>query len=494
MQKKIVYVLVLMTCCVLGITGLQLYWNYQNYQTTVRNYKTEVNNALDQAVNKERSLRQGEIISKVKHWLADTSFINIECNINNRDSNTVFTIQDVHPRFLEDTARKVKFFQVGLYKFKQKLRKITPAAKTIFIDHFAENMLKRDLEDGSIFYYTQGLGDSISKAFDESRLNNRNLAILYKKELQERTIYSEFQLNPTNVPLTGYFQTTKINTSLRRPFEIQLVWARLENPNNYYLKEMKWLIITSLLLIGITLFCFYYTIKTLFNQNKLVALKDQFISNMTHELHTPLASIQITTEALQKFTPDAATQANYLDIILYQTKKLTELTKEILTNAKLEALGFTKDEQIDLDELVLVAITDLKLDDNISIKYMPSNEKHIIIGNKMHLSHAIGNIIENAAKYNTNPQPVIEININKNLKEMEISIADNGPGIADEFKQKIFDQFYRISTGNVHDIKGYGLGLSYVKKVIDQHHGSISVIDKYPTGSVFLINLPNDAK
>ena len=281
---------------------------------------------------------------------------------------------------------------------------------------------------------------------------------------------------------------------MRRPFEIQLVWARLENPNNYYLKEMKWLIITSLLLIGITLFCFYYTIKTLFNQNKLVALKDQFISNMTHELHTPLASIQITTEALQKFTPDAATQANYLDIILYQTKKLTELTKEILTNAKLETLGFTKDDQIDLDELVLVTITDLKLDDNISIKFIPSNEKHIIIGNKMHLSHAIGNIIENAVKYNTSTQPIIEINISKNRKETEISIADNGPGIADEFKQKIFDQFYRISTGNVHDIKGYGLGLSYVKKVVDQHQGSISVIDKYPHGSVFLINLPNDAK
>ncbi len=141
-----------------------------------------------------------------------------------------------------------------------------------------------------------------------------------------------------------------------------------------------------------------------------------------------------------------------------------------------------------------MTIADLKLAEHIRLKFSPSLVAYLIKGNQMHLSHAIANILENAAKYNTNPQPVIEININKNRKEMEISIADNGPGIADEFKQKIFDQFYRISTGNVHDIKGYGLGLSYVKKVIDQHHGSISVIDKYPTGSVFLINLPNDAK
>ncbi len=318
-----------MTCCVLGITGLQLYWNYQNYQTTVRNYKIEANNALDIAVDKEKLLRQEELVSKVRHWLADTSFINIECNTNNREGNTAFTIQDVHPRFLEDTSRKVKIYEIGINKFKQKLKKITPEAKIIFIDHFTKDIVKNHIVNGEIYYYTQGLGDSISKAFDESKLNMSKLYSLYKKELQKKDIYSSFQLNPKKIIARSDFSTRKVNTVLRNEYGQQQVWASLENPNKYYLREMKWLIVTSLLLIGITLFCFYYTIKTLFNQHKLVALKDQFISNMTHELHTPLASIKITAEALQKFTTDAATRENYLNIILYQTKKLTELTKDL---------------------------------------------------------------------------------------------------------------------------------------------------------------------
>lgn len=479
-----------MSFCVLGITGLQLYWNYQNYQTTVQNFKRDANTALEQAVNKERALRQEQFVLKVKKWLADTSFINIECNINNRDSITVFTIQDVHPRFLEDTSRKAKFYQMGMTTFKQKLKKIIPAAKALFINHFADRVFKRDIENGSIYYYTQGLGDSISKVFDDSKLNISNLDSLYKKELQQKEIFSDFTLNPNYITINKHFLTNKVNTSLRKPYEIQLTWASLENPNTYYLREMKWLIVTSLLLISITLLCFYYTISTLFNQHQLVALKDQFISNMTHEINTPLASIQITAEALQKFPADAATRENYLAIILYQTKKLTALTKEILTTSKLETLGFSKDDQIDLNELILTIIASLKLADNINLKYIPNTTIRTIKGNNIHLSRAITNILENAVKYNASLKPTIEIKISESQKEAKISIADNGMGIADEFKEKIFEQFYRIPTGNMHNIKGYGLGLNYVKKVISQHKGVIKVIDNEPTGSIFIIKLP----
>jgi two-component system, OmpR family, phosphate regulon sensor histidine kinase PhoR len=490
MQKKIVYILILMSCCVLGIIGLQLYWNYQNYKTTVQNFKRDANTALALAVDQEAALRQQQFILKVKQWLTDTSFIRIECNTNNRDSATVFTIQDVHPRFLEDTARKTKFFQMGMATFKQKLKRITPAAKILFINHFANRVFKRDIESGNIYYYTQGLGDSISKVFDHSKLNIKTLSVLYKKELQKKEISSGFTLNPKYVMTNGHFLTDKVNTALRKPYETQLVWASLENPNHYYLKEMKWLIISSLLLIGITLSCFYYTIITLFNQHKLVALKNQFISNMTHEINTPLASIQITTEALQKFPADEATRENYLNIILYQTKKLIELTKEILTSTKLETLGFTKDDNIELNALLLTLINDLKLTDHIHLKYVPNTTAQLITGNQVHLYRAIANVLENAMKYNNSLVPRIDIHISRNQKEIEIRIADNGPGIADEFKQRIFDPFYRISKGNVHDIKGYGLGLSYVKKVVDQHQGTITVLDNQPIGSIFMIKLP----
>jgi len=479
-----------MSCCVLGITGLQLYWNYQNYKTTVANFKKDTNHALELAVNNELISRHQELVHKVEGWLADTSFITVTCNFNNRDSATVFTIADRHPRFKEDIGR-VKKISMGISAFNQKLSKITPAAKKIFIHHFANFVFKPNLENGDIFYYTQGLGDSLTKAFDESRLNHSNLRRFYKLELSKKEIYSNFQIN-SKVKLTKkIYLTDQVNGALRRPFEKEMVFATLDDPSLFYLKKMRWLIISSFSLIAITLFCFYYTIKTLFNQHKLVVIKNQFISNMTHEINTPLSSIQITAEALQQFNPDVETSKKYLDIILYQTNKLNELSKEILANAKLETLTFARDEKIELNHLIASIIEDLNLRTNLELSFQSNTDKITIQGNKLHLTRSIANILENAAKYNSSSHPIIEIKLTKNQKDINLSITDNGPGIADEYKHKIFEQFYRIPTGNVHDIKGYGLGLSYVKKVISQHQGMIKVLDNHPVGSIFSIHLPS---
>ncbi len=479
-----------MSCCVLSITGLQLYWNYQNYKTTVNNFKTDTNNALEVAVNKEIALRQQELVLKVKYWLADTSFLKIECNINNRDSNTVFTIQDVHPRFKEDSTRKSRLFNIGINYFKQKLKEITPEAKKIFINHFAERTFKDDIEDGAIFYYTQGLGDSIHKAFDESKFNPKKFIDLYKTELAKRNIATSFKL-VRKPQIKSSTLILSANTSFRKSYKSEPIFVSLESANSYYLKEMKGLILTSLLLIAITIFCFYYTIRMLFSQHKLVAIKNQFISNMTHEINTPLSSIQVTAEALKQFNPDEETREKYLDIILYQTKKLNDLSAEILENAKLETLDFKRDEEVDLERLLLTLIQELKLEEKVVLKYQSNLAGYLLKGNKNHLSRAIGNILENAFKYNDNKEPSIEIKLTKNQKEIKLTISDNGPGIANEFKEKIFEQFYRIPTGNVHDIKGYGLGLSYVKKVISQHKGTITLFDNQTTGSIFSINLPS---
>lgn len=490
MQKKIVYVLVLMSFCVLGITGLQMYWNYQNYNAVVSNFKKDVNNALDVAVNREIMDRHAELIKQAKVWMADTSLITITCDINNRDSATVFTVSDTHPRFAEDKGRGKKI-SLGISKITQKLRKITPEAKKMFIQHFADNIIKTDLESGTVYYYTQGLGDSLVKAKEESRVNFVNLNKWFKAELSRNKIYSKFKINPKSSNVANLFITNKVNAAIRRPYIKEMIWASLENPNKYYIREMKWLIISSALLIGITLFCFYYTLKTLLSQYKLVAIKNQFINSMTHEINTPLASIQVTTEALQQFNHTKETQDKYLDIILYQTKKLTELSHEILENAKLETLAISRDESIDLDQLILSIIEDVNIIRHAKIAYQSPNETIIVKGNRGHLTRSISNVLENAFKYNISPQPTIEINLSRSSQGVNLSIKDNGLGIADEYKERIFDQFFRVPTGDIHDIKGYGLGLNYVKKVITQHHGRISVLDNFPAGTEFSIILPN---
>jgi two-component system phosphate regulon sensor histidine kinase PhoR len=479
-----------MSCCVVCITGLQLYWNYKNYKITANNFKNDSANALNVAVDKEIAFRHQKLISKVKDWLADTSFLSIECNYNNRDSSTVFTVQDVHPRFKEDSSRKAKFFNIGINHFTQKLKKITPEAKKIFINHFADRHFKNDLKDGVVFYYTQGLGDSIAKAYDESKFNRSEFINIYKTELAKRHITIPFKLIEKPKVKTADL-ILSANTSFRRPYEIEPIYISIGNTNSYYLREMKGLLLTSLLLIGATIFCFYYTIKTLLNQQKLVAIKNQFISNMTHEINTPLASIQITAEALKQFKQDEDLREEYLDIILYQTKKLNGLSNEILANARLETMGFKTDEEINLNSLILTLMNELQFKSQISYINLEPNSSTIIKGNAMHLSRAITNILENAFKYNDTENPAIEIKLSKNLQKITLAISDNGPGIAPAFKEKVFDQFFRIPTGNVHDTKGHGLGLSYVKKVILQHKGTITLFDNHPKGSIFSIILPS---
>ena len=312
----------------------------------------------------------------------------------------------------------------------------------------------------------------------------------FKLELYKRKITSEFIINASKIVVKDGFLTNKINTAFRRPYDKKFVQAKLANPNQYYFQEMKWLIISSFLLIAITLCCFYYTIKTLLNQHKLIIIKNQFISNMTHEINTPLSSIQVTAEALKHFDNDEKTRKSYLDIILYQTKKLGDLANEILANAKLESTTIKINEYINLNDLIIEVIEHQYFSQKKSINFQPTTQKTTVKGNKKHLSRSIINLIDNAVKYNNAEIPVVEISLQHYKNEIAINIIDNGPGISDEFKIKIFDQFYRIPTGNIHDTKGYGLGLSYVKKVINQHFGTISVLDNQPKGSIFKITLP----
>lgn len=472
----------MMSCCVLGITALQLYWNYKNYQSVVANFKKDVNNALDVAVEREMMQRRSRLVAEVKQWMKDPSVIEITCDTNNKEHSTAFTIKDVVPYYPDEKADQVT---MGITSFKKKVGKITPEAKTVFIDHFAK-IVMADLKEGTIHYYTQGIGHRLEKTFSESRIDLANFTRLYKEELGTRQISASFKINV--MPSGSGFVTHKANTAFRRPYENAMVFASLENPNSYYLKEMKWLIISSVLLIGITLGCFSYTLKTLFNQHQLVALKNQFISNMTHEINTPLASIQVTAEALQKFKPDESTIKKYLDIILYQTKKLNELSNEILENAKLDTIKSSMEEQVDLKQLAAEVVADLNT--RLKVRFDFDDGDLIVMGNKAQLYRSIKNLLENAEKYNTDIAPEVGITISKISSGISLIVTDNGPGIRDEFKSKIFDPFYRIPTGNMHDVKGYGMGLNYVKKVISQHKGSISVFDNSPSGTVFSITLP----
>lgn len=470
-----------MTLCVCGITGLQLYWNYQNYQSTLRNFMRDSNEALEQAVASEMDLRREGIILQVKQWLNDTSLFAITCNTKNRKRETVFT--------LKDAGSNAKGISFSINAVKEPLDTITPAAKKIFIDHFAATIVKEDLKKGIVYYYTQRLGDSLHVVFEKSKLEPGTLHALYAAELKRKDISANFEIAPSDTTL---YLTRFVNASLRRPYDKEMVRAGLQQPGSYFLTKMKWLIITSLLLIIVTLVCYVYTIRTLFSQHKLNRLKDDFISNMTHELNTPLSAIRICTEALQTLQPDARRSAEYLEIIRQQAEKLSGLSESILA-ARQPAFSKGAFATVSLAAVMGAAIDDLSAQVQQSgavIAFAGGSEPYYVKGDAGSLKHIFVNLIDNAIRYHVT-MPQVQITIMDAKQHVRVTVADHGPGIPPEYHKKVFEKFFRIPTGNLHDVKGYGLGLSYVAQVVENHRGMISVSDQpNGTGAIFTIEIP----
>ena len=487
MKRRIILVLLLMSICVAGITCLQLYWNYQNYKSTLATFKHDINDALNKAVDKEIDQRHQMIIAKFKSWLADTSFVQITCNNHNRLHLTKFHLADTHPYEIRD-----KGTDIGFTSFKQSLSKITPYAKTAFINNFADRVVKSDLKKGDLYFYTQRLGDSLSIFYNHSKADLFVLKNLYHQELLAKDIHASFILNALYPDKQWPYLTQKVGTALRRPYESQFVRASFKSPDLYFLKESRLLILSSFLLICITIFCFFYTLKTLFSQHKLALLKDDFINNMTHEINTPLASIAITAEALKTFKYERRTQKEYLDIITYQVEKLTLLTGQMLNAGKLSKNSLQNTVRIELNSLIDKAINDLfpQIKNTAAqINYHAGDDPIYVKSNATDLLNALVNIIDNSLKYAINP-PVLDINILHEHQHAVLIFADNGIGIPAEYHNRVFEKFFRVPTGNLHDVKGYGLGLSYVLEVVKQSGGSISVTMNKPTGSIFTIKLP----
>jgi len=486
MKRHINLIIILMAVCIIAVTGLQLFWNYQNYRSMIKNFNHDINQALQTAVDQELDARQQVIINQMKGWMSDTSFVKITCNTNNRQHKTVFTMRDVHPY-----STKEKGISLSVNTFKPQLNTITPAAKQFFINHFANNIVLSDLKKGFIYYYTQRLGDSLQHAFFTSKLDLLQLKRLYKQELFTLNISSAFFINPL-VENSSSFITRSVNSSLRRPYEKEWVKAGFKTPGLYFIRQMKWVVLTTLILVVVIVLCFGYTTRILLSQHKLAELKNNFINNMTHELNTPLSSIKITVEALNTYNQNPTRLKEYLGIISYQTERLSELSHQILNTNTIVRLKNQNLKPVILNALIKQSLEVMspqieKCGARLSVE---ASAETIVNADSESLINAFNNIIDNALKYKTSEQPVLSISITKNKHYAEVNFADNGPGIPQKYHSHVFDQFFRVPYGNQHDVKGYGLGLSYVKEVMLAHHGKVYISANTSNGSTFTLQFP----
>ena len=260
-------------------------------------------------------------------------------------------------------------------------------------------------------------------------------------------------------------------------------------------QSLTWMIVFSVLFTVIIIAAFYITVRTMLNQKKMSEIKSDFINNMTHEFKTPLATISLAVDALKndKVINDKAKWQYFNNIIKDENKRMNKHVETILQAALMEKQEFRLN-------LVPVHIHEIlaQIADNYQLQLQEKNGKIELLLNaandtvtvdEVHFTNILSNLIDNAIKY-SKENLVVKLVTHRTAKHFIIQVQDNGIGMSKETVKRIFEKFYRAHTGNIHNVKGFGLGMSYVKSVIDAHKGKIRVESTLGKGSIFTIEVP----
>jgi two-component system phosphate regulon sensor histidine kinase PhoR len=267
--------------------------------------------------------------------------------------------------------------------------------------------------------------------------------------------------------------------------------------NRIALKSLTVRIATSLFFTLIIIAAFYLTVRTMIRQKKMGEIKNDFINNMTHEFKTPIATISLAVDAMrnEKVRQDQSKMTYFSDIIKEENQRMNRQVETILKASQLERqevdLNLNPAHLHDIIKDVVDNFT-LQLEDKggkIELQLNAANDT--VNADEVHMSNLVNNLVDNALKYSKeNTPPVVRLSTQSNGKNLTLRIEDNGIGMNRETLKRIFERFYRAHTGNIHNVKGFGLGLSYVKTMVEAHGGIVKADSTLGKGSTFIIELP----
>ena len=343
----------------------------------------------------------------------------------------------------------------------------------------------------------------------ERRINVSLLDSLITSELKNKGITTNYEFgvfSPTRnlmpIQKTGKYPKELLN----KGFSFALFPSDMFNNPDYlmiffpnekrFLISQLWKTLSiSVVFIIIIILSFAYTVITILKQKKISEMKNDFINNMTHEFKTPISTISLACEALsdKDIIKSKSLYDNYINVINEENRRLGGMAERILQSASLEkGQIILKKERVDIHEVILEAINNIHLQVEKKggrIKTNLKAESFIINADKVHITNVVFNLLDNANKY-APVSPEIIITTENSYSGLLISVKDNGTGISKANQKKIFEKLYRIPTGNIHNVKGFGLGLSYVKAIIEQHGGKISLESELNKGTKFIVYLP----
>lgn len=471
-RKIIIYIISITTVALISLVGLQLHWIKNAITIKEANFDRSVNEAMANFVYKiERIETNRQIEEQMKSFQQGKSLLRRLDSINRSYFSS--------PDSIHSSEKNKK----GFYFNTNKTSFINEIMKSILDVSVFENYkirFEKDFIDSLISYELKNKG--IKTKFEFGIYNTYQNKLLlektgdYTKELIKGG--KSFNLHP--------------NSLLKAPEYLIIFFP---NEKNFLLLQMGGMLSISVVLILVLIFLFTYTIHTIIKQKKLSEMKNDFINNMTHEFKTPVSTVSLACEALSdKDLPKTSIfYDNYIKIINEENKRLGIMAEKILQTAVIDKgeLKLNK-ESLSVEEIIFEAVTNInihleKKNGIIKTNFLAKNK--IVETDKTLLINVIYNLLDNANKY-THVNPEIIITTENVEGGIVVSIKDNGIGISKSNQKKIFDKLYRVPTGNIHNVKGFGLGLSYVKAIINEHGGNVSIESELGKGATFMIFLP----
>jgi two-component system phosphate regulon sensor histidine kinase PhoR len=339
------------------------------------------------------------------------------------------------------------------------------------------------------------------------RISKEELQQIIREELQNRPIEADFEFAIYQDGFATRVQSDDFdflaeatwgypiykNSNLET--EPYLLYLNMPDRKKYILSSVAGMALLSLMFTTVIVVAYSNAIKQIFKQRQISQIKTDFINNMTHEFKTPIATINLALDSLKhpKISSDPDKVSNYLRMIREENKRMHSQVENVLRISKLERDDLNIDkEPLDMDEIIEDSISHIQLileEKGGVIKTHLGALRTEVLVNESHITNVVVNVLENAIKY-TEGTPVIDV-FTENIKDkLVIKVRDQGIGMSKQAQRKIFQKFFREHTGDIHNVKGHGLGLAYAKRILDDCHGEINVDSIKGKGSTFSIYLP----
>lgn len=475
MKNNISRIAFLISFSLLSIIGLQIFYAIEMYKQQSALFTSEVNQAFERAVIKTNEQRLKKINSFFEEDISDTSQVKLVYELNDEG----------HRLVVIDPNTAYKLLSLGIQQPKDSL----PDRSELI--QIAVNENWKLLRNENILYWTQTIGEKLKAYSDSLSISRDSLRRNMKDELLLFGIKENFSFVKSDS--THQYDSTDQSFKIKMlPVKIEgetLLSAKIDNPQRPVIKRLMTVFVLTIVALTLLFFSFSYLYRILRKQRHISALKDDFIDNVTHELITPTATLQLALETLEK--SEHSCSSKYISIAKQHADRIANIVDQVLKSS----LNQLENEHIQLEKLdlnsLLIEIIQYYRSTYGDVLKIESNLKGTqeVYTHREYLSTVLHNIISNAIKYGNLTNPEVKIWLDYDVNYFSICVQDNGSGIPKAHQQKIFDKLHRVPSA-AHDVKGLGIGLYNAKMLMLKIKGDISLKSSTQLGSCFCIHLP----